>query len=83
MKSKKLISLLLAGAMTLPFAFWTASAEDTTVLVHENFAENVDGYVVNGLKDTSAANPVLNTSVDHTGDGSGALEYGLWFGCGR
>lgn len=79
MKSKKLISLLLAGAMTLPFAFWTVSADDElTLLASDNFAGGVDGYAVANRKETSAANPAYDSTVTHTDDGSGALEYGLW-----
>ena len=76
MKSKKLISLLLAGAMTLPFTFWTASAEDKfTLLASDNFAENVDGYVAGGVAE-GAVNPKFSTD-SHTSDGSGSLEFGL------
>lgn len=72
MKSKKLISLLLAGAMTLPFAFWTASAEDTTVVIANNtFTRDVEGFVGNDK------NAVFKADISRTDDGSGSIEFGL------
>lgn len=84
MKSKKLISLLLAGAMSLPFAFWTVSADDElTTIAGSTFNGSVDGFEARadgGWKDETRPYPVEYTNeVNHTeGDNTGALKFNLY-----
>ena len=66
MKSKKLISLLLAGAMSLPFAFWTASAEDHTgadgdvLSSDKNYTYTADTTIMNETFDTDTSSFVTH-----------------------
>lgn len=66
MKSKKLISLLLAGAMSLPFAFWTASAEDHTgadgdvLSSDKNYTYTADTTIMNETFDTDTSSFVAH-----------------------